>query len=215
MTGLYALKAWFTRLLAPALKLAVRLKLSPNWLTLLGVAGAGLAAWALGQDASGLQSTAQLMAPIVLLGLVVRLAGANLDGAVARARGLQGSTSGFWINELGDRASDLIVMVAMAGLAPSLLSDGALGVVRIAAVVAANLPTLVSVVGHFRVGTRINGGPVGKTERCALVALAAFALAWGSPASSVLALFYWLIILGSVLTALLRLRQISRLRKAA
>ena len=215
MNGLYALKSWFTRALTPALNLAVRLKLSPNWLTLLGVAGAGLAAWAINQDASGHLPTTQLMAPIVVFGLVIRLAGANLDGAVARARGLAGSRSGFWLNELGDRASDLIVMLAMAGLASSLLSGGALDAVRIAAVIAANLPTAVSILGYFRVGTRINGGPVGKTERCALVAFAALALAWGSPASSVLALFYWLIILGSVLTAVLRALQISRLAKAA
>ena len=36
--------------------------------------------------------------------LAVRLAGANLDGAVARARGV-GRPWGFVLNELGDRAA--------------------------------------------------------------------------------------------------------------
>jgi CDP-diacylglycerol--glycerol-3-phosphate 3-phosphatidyltransferase len=45
--------------------------------------------------------------PLAALFLALRLAGANLDGAVARARGVS-RPWGFVVNEIGDRASDLL-----------------------------------------------------------------------------------------------------------
>ena len=44
--------------------------------------------------------------PLALLFLAVRLGGANLDGAVARARGVS-RPWGFVLNEVGDPVSDL------------------------------------------------------------------------------------------------------------
>jgi hypothetical protein len=95
MNGLYGLKAFYSRLLAPVSKLAVRAKLSPDLFTWLGVVGGVLGGYGLAIGSSLL----------VLLGVLVRLAGANLDGVVARARGLE-SRRGFWVNELGDRLGD-------------------------------------------------------------------------------------------------------------
>lgn len=54
--------------------------------------------------------------PLVSLGLAVRLAGANLDGAVARARRLE-RPWGFVVNEMGDRASDLVMFAGLAAWA--------------------------------------------------------------------------------------------------
>jgi CDP-diacylglycerol--glycerol-3-phosphate 3-phosphatidyltransferase len=199
MNGLYGLKAWFTRMLTPVLNLAVRLGLSPNWLTALGVAGAGLAAWAV----------LNLNAWLVALGLVIRLAGANLDGAVARARGL-GSRSGFWINELGDRASDLIVMAALVQLAVR-ESAGSFVWWHFAALVFANLPTAVSIWGYLQGKPRLNGGPVGKTERCALAVLAIATIQFGLSTEVALDAFAAVIIFGSLLTATLRYARLRRI----
>ena len=106
MDGLYAVKPWYTRRLRRVVDAAVAHRVSPDVFTAAGVAAAGLAAvciahgWWLG----------------ALLALAARLAGANLDGAVARARGV-GRPWGFVLNELGDRAADLIVFAGLGWLA--------------------------------------------------------------------------------------------------
>jgi CDP-diacylglycerol--glycerol-3-phosphate 3-phosphatidyltransferase len=78
MKGLYALKPWFTGLLTPIVDAAVARKVSPDVFTGAGVAAAGAAAVTI---AAGWW-------PLAALFLVLRLAGVNLDGAVARARGV-------------------------------------------------------------------------------------------------------------------------------
>ena len=78
MNGLYALKPWFTRRLTPILDTAVAHNVSPDVFTAAGVVAAGAAGVAV---AFGCW-------PLAALFLVLRLAGANLDGAVARARGV-------------------------------------------------------------------------------------------------------------------------------
>ena len=106
MNGLYAIKPWYTRRLARLVDLAVARRISPDVFTLVGVAAAGVAAvcvaqgWWIG----------------ALPALAARLAGANLDGAVARARGVA-RPWGFVLNELGDRASDLVIFAGLAWLA--------------------------------------------------------------------------------------------------
>ena len=103
MNGLYKLKPWYTKRLTPIVNTAVKHQVSPDVFTAAGVlsAGAAGAAIALGWW------------PLAALFLAMRLAGANLDGAVARARGVS-RPWGFVVNEIGDRASDLL---AFAGLA--------------------------------------------------------------------------------------------------
>ena len=158
MNGLYAVKPWYTRRLRLLVDLAVARRISPDVFTLVGVAASGIAAvcvargWWLG----------------ALVALAARLAGANLDGAVARARGVA-RPWGFVLNEVGDRASDLIVFAGLACLAAG---TGGSVVLVAGAAVAATLPTFASLAAAGAGGTRRNGGPVGKTERCALVAVA-------------------------------------------
>lgn len=157
MRGLYALKPWYTRRLDGVVRWAVDRNVSPDVFTWLGVVSAALAAVAIAVGAW----------PVVLLLLAGRLAGANLDGAVARARGVS-RPWGFVVNELGDRAGDLLMFAGLAVLLGRLQGGAGLVFVLVAAVVA-TLPTFVSLAGAGAGASRINGGPFGKTERCLVV----------------------------------------------
>jgi len=101
--GLYALKPWYTRRLTPILNAAVAREVSPDVFTVAGVVAAG---------AAGV-TVALGWWPLAALFLALRLAGANLDGAVARARGVS-RPWGFVVNEIGDRASDLLTFAGLA-----------------------------------------------------------------------------------------------------
>lgn len=179
--GLYALKPWYARKLSGVRGALARRAVSPDALTAAGVVCAAGAAAAL----------AWLPAPLAALPvaalLAARLACANLDGALARDTG-RTTRRGALLNELGDRAADLVMLAGFLPLAP-------LWLVATAAL-AATLPSWVSLAGAAAGAGRLNGGPVGKTERCALVVVAA-ASAWATPVLAVIAA-------GSVLTAAVR-----------
>lgn len=81
---------------------------SPDAFTLAGVLAAVAAAGAL-VAATEHPFTGLAVLPL----LATRLAGANLDGALARTRGVS-RPWGAVLNELGERAGDLVVMVALA-----------------------------------------------------------------------------------------------------
>jgi len=193
MNGLYAIKPWYTRRLARLVDLAVARRISPDVFTAAGVAAAGVAAvfvaqgWWLG----------------ALVALAARLAGANLDGAVARVRGVA-RPWGFVLNELGDRASDLVVFGGLAWLAAA--TDGSVALVATAAT-AATLPTFASLAAAGAGAARRNGGPVGKTERCASVVVAT---AWPVTVPVVCGI----VVVGSLVTAVVRLvgahRELAR-----
>lgn len=190
MQGLYALKPWYARRLDRFVRAAVDRGRSPDLFTLIGVVGAAAAGVAL--------ALGWWWAAIPLLAL--RLAGANLDGAVARARGVA-RPWGFVLNEVGDRSSDLLMFAGLAWWAAQ-HSSAALVWVLVAAL-AATLPTFASLSGAGAGARRLNGGPLGKTERCALVVLACAVPSW-------LPWICAVIVLGSLLTAGLRLRGIHR-----
>lgn len=194
MQGLYALKPWYARRLKGITDAAVRRGLSPDVFTAIGVLGAAIAAvviwrgwwWA------------------ALIALAVRLAGANLDGAVARARGVS-RPWGFVLNEIGDRVSDLLMFTGLTALAARTYdgwSSAQVGYVLVAAM-AATLPTFASLAAAGAGATRRNGGPFGKTERCLVAVLAA-----AFPG----ALTFWagLIVAGSLGTAIARLSATHR-----
>lgn len=189
MQGLYALKPWYTRRLGSIVDAAVVRGISPDTFTVVGVLGAIGAALA----------TVWGWWPAVAALLAVRLAGANLDGAVARARGVS-RPWGFVLNELGDRASDLVMFAGLALLAAR--TGGPVLWVLVAAL-AATLPTFVSLAGVGAGAARRNGGPFGKTERCLAVVVAA----------AIPAVIGWVcavVVVGSVLTALTRLVGVRR-----
>ncbi|MFD4629751.1 CDP-alcohol phosphatidyltransferase family protein [Streptomyces sp. NPDC058284] len=187
MNGLYALKPWYADKLSGVRTALARREVSPDTLTLAGVVCAAGAAVAL----AGLPFGAS--APVVAVLLAARLAFANLDGALARDTG-RTTRRGALLNELGDRAADLAVLAGFLALAPLWLVA--------TAGLAATLPSWVSLAGAAAGAGRLNGGPVGKTERCALVVVAA-ASGWVTPVLAVIAA-------GSALTAGLRLARLWR-----
>ncbi|MGW7070285.1 CDP-alcohol phosphatidyltransferase family protein [Streptomyces sp. NPDC054855] len=187
MNGLYALKPWYADRLSGVRGALARREVSPDTLTAAGVLCAAGAAAAL----------AWLPVPFAALPVAVllaaRLAFANLDGALARDTG-RTTRRGALLNELGDRAADLVMLAGFLTVAPLWLVA--------TAGLAATLPSWVSLAGAAAGATRLNGGPVGKTERCALVILAA-ASGWAVPVLVVVAA-------GSVLTAGLRCARLWR-----
>ncbi|GIG40759.1 CDP-alcohol phosphatidyltransferase family protein [Cellulomonas phragmiteti] len=201
MPSLYALKPWYTRRLHRFVHGAVARGTSPDVFTAVGVAGAALAGAAIALG----------WWPVALVMLAVRLAGANLDGAVARARGVT-RPWGFVLNELGDRASDLLMWAGLAVLAVRTGGDAVAGLTPLAwvlvAAAAATLPTFVSLAGAGAGAPRLNGGPVGKTERCAFAVLAA-AVPGLLPGVALV------LVVGSVLTAAVRARRVHRLLAGA
>ncbi|WJV45982.1 CDP-alcohol phosphatidyltransferase family protein [Streptomyces flavofungini] len=188
--GLYALKPWYARKLSGVRRALARRGVSPDTLTAAGVVCAAAAGAILAWLPTWLPTwlpapLAALLAalPVALL-LAARLAFANLDGALARDTG-RTTRRGALLNELGDRAADLAVIAGFLPLAP-------LWLVATAAL-ASTLPSWVSLAGAAAGAPRLNGGPVGKTERCALVVVAA-ASGWWVPILAVIAA-------GSALTA--------------
>ena len=195
--GLYALKPWYTRRLTPIVNVAVRRNISPDVFTVTGVLAAGVAG----------VTVALGWWPLTAVFLALRLAGANLDGAVARARGVS-RPWGFVVNEIGDRASDMLTFAGLAVWAarqrgPGLhwLSWPVLMV--LVAALAATLPTFASLAGAAAGAPRRNGGPLGKTERCLFVFLAtAFPV--------ILPVVCTQLVNGSLITTVLRLRAAHR-----
>jgi len=196
-TGLYALKPWFTGRLTFAVNAAVARQISPDAFTAAGVVAAGAAGVAV---AFGYW-------PLAAVFMVLRLAGANLDGAVARARGVS-RRWGFVVNEIGDRTSDLLAFAGLAVWAAQQRGPGLnwlswpVLLVSVAAI-AASLPTFASLAAAGAGATRRNGGPLGKTERCLFVVLA-------TAFPAVMPFLMGLLAIGSLITTVLRLRVTHR-----
>ncbi|MHA3022982.1 CDP-alcohol phosphatidyltransferase family protein [Mycobacterium sp. BMJ-28] len=201
MAGLYALKPWFTARLTPIVNTAVAHRISPDLFTAAGVLAAGAAGAFI---AYGWWHLAALF-------LVLRLAGANLDGAVARARGVS-RPWGFVVNEIGDRTADLLTFGGLAvwaarqnGPGMHWLSWTVLQVVL--AALAASLPTFAALAAAGAGATRINGGPLGKTERCVFTVLA-------TAFPALMPILLAQLVNGSLITTALRLRSAHREIKA-
>jgi CDP-diacylglycerol--glycerol-3-phosphate 3-phosphatidyltransferase len=184
MDGLYALKPWYAARLRPLRTRLVAADVSPATLTYAGVAAAALGGAAL---ASG---HGWLVPPLVAL----RLAFANLDGAVARDSG-RSTPYGGVVNELGDRLADLALLAGLLAVAPVPLV--------LTAMLAATLPSWVALAGAAHGAPRRNGGPLGKTERCLLVCVAALLPATAAVVAGAIAA-------GSVATAALRLAGVRK-----
>ena len=192
MKSLYTLKYWYTRRLGFIVSASVRRGISPDFWTAAGVAAAALGAWAIVEG--------WWIAAFVFL--AARLGGANLDGAVARARGVS-RPFGFVLNEIGDRFSDFLIMAGLVGLSVRTDSPTSTTALLLAATAAATLPTFVSLCAAGAGAPRLNGGPFGKTERCLTAVLAA-----AFPQH--LAVFGWIVVAGSFATAAVRLAKTHR-----
>ncbi|MFL6182803.1 MAG: CDP-alcohol phosphatidyltransferase family protein [Actinomycetes bacterium] len=197
MNDLYALKPRFADTLTGVRRWCISTGVRPTQLTWLGVAAGTLAGATVASRSAGL-----LTALLVTVFLVARLGCANLDGGVARET--QATTPwGAVENELGDRLADLAMLVGLV-LASAATSDsfaipvGAgldLGCLML---LAATLPSWVALAVTAAGGSRVNGGVMGKTERCAVVVVGALT-GWYLVAIAV-------ITVGSTWTALARLQ---------
>jgi len=132
--------------------------------------------------------TAALLVAALVAG---RLGCANMDGTLARRRTPR--EFGAVVNELGDRIADLALL---AGLCTHL------GWAAGAVMLAATLPSWASLAVASTGGPRSNSGPMGKTERCALLVIAT-ATGWFAPIAVV-------VVIGSVITAAVRLVEGAR-----
>jgi CDP-diacylglycerol--glycerol-3-phosphate 3-phosphatidyltransferase len=159
MDGLYALKPWYAERLAPLRRRLIAADVSPTTVSVAGVVFAVGAAAAL-----ALLTPGPLAGAVVGVGLAARLGCANLDGAIARATG-RSSAHGAVVNELSDRAADLVVLLACCAFAPPFLLIGV--------AFCASLPALVSMAGVNGGLPRRAGGPMGKTERALLIVVVA------------------------------------------
>ncbi|GAA5139011.1 CDP-alcohol phosphatidyltransferase family protein [Pseudonocardia adelaidensis] len=185
-SGLYALKPWYADRLAGIRRAMATHGVAPGTVTAAGVGFGALAGLVLATVASPI--TAVLVAAL----LALRLAAANLDGALARETG----TSTRWgavVNELGDRSAELAALAGCFSLAPAWPV--------LLAMLAASAPSWVALAGAAAGAARINGGPVGKTERCLLLVVIAAVPAYATAVLVVLAA-------GSAVTAALRLRTL-------
>jgi CDP-diacylglycerol--glycerol-3-phosphate 3-phosphatidyltransferase len=187
--GLYALKPWYAGALSGVRRNLVEAGVSPNAVSVVGVGFGALAGAALAAVPSP-----PLAAVLVGVLLAARLAAANLDGALARESG-RSTRWGAVCNELGDRAAELAVLAGCFALAP--------GWLVVTAMLAASAPSWVALAGVAAGATRINGGPVGKTERCLLLVVLAAVPGYADAVLVVIAA-------GSALTAVLRLRALHR-----
>jgi CDP-diacylglycerol---glycerol-3-phosphate 3-phosphatidyltransferase len=187
--GLYALKPWYADRLAGIRSRLAERGVAPGTVTAAGVlfgASAGLV----------LATVRTPLTAAVLVGalLALRLAAANLDGALARETGTC-TRWGAVVNELGDRGAELAVLAGCFALAPAWLV--------LLAMLAASAPSWVALAGAAAGSGRINGGPVGKTERCLLLVVLAAVPAYAGVLLAALAA-------GSAVTAGLRLRALRR-----
>ena len=162
--GLYGLKPWFAARLARVRTMLVAHRVSPGAISAAGIVfGAGVGA------ALALIRPGWLCGLVVTGLLVARLACANLDGGVARDGG-RSTRFGAVVNEIGDRVAELAALAGCLAFAPAALVA--------AAALAATLPSWVSLAGAAAGAPRIQGGPIGKTERCLLLAALAVTGAW-------------------------------------
>lgn len=160
-TGSYSWKPGFQALLRPLLGRLAGIGVTANALTVAGVSvSAGAAAALFWWNAT---PRVFLILPIALL---VRMALNALDGMLAREYRQEGAL-GACLNELGDVASDAVL------LAPFALLPGVSGwAIAVVAVLAA-LSEMAGLMAQALGGERCYDGPMGKSDRALVLALLA------------------------------------------
>ncbi|MDQ4059183.1 MAG: CDP-alcohol phosphatidyltransferase family protein [Actinomycetota bacterium] len=195
--GLYGLKPWFVARLSRAENVLVKRKVTPDALTYAAVASSCGAAGAIVAGAVlGVPLLWLLVAPLGL----TRLALNALDGSLARRTG-QTSPFGAALNEVCDRLSDAVVIVATATVAPVGLT--------LAAAVLALLVAVAGMSGAAAGGRRTYAGPMGKADRVAVLATGGVIAALAaSPIAFTVAL--GVVSAGCVVTFFVRLKEVRR-----
>ena len=201
--SLYSIKPWFVRRLRRVEDAFVARRVSPDALTVAAVAVSFATGFAIA--AGGLLGLPLLWLAVPPL-VLVRLALNALDGSVAR-RTRRARPFGVALNEIGDRVGDAATIGATGFVvSPALASS---------AVASSFLASITAVLAFALTGSRDSGGPVGKADRAALLALGA---ASGALIGSALpfTIVVWTILAGGLVTAFLRLVRTHRaLRRRA
>lgn len=192
--GLYGIKPAFVARLRRLEDLAVRRRVPPDALTVLGVGLGALAGVAL-----MLGTTEPLLWLAVGPLALARMACNAIDGSLAR-RTNTASRRGAVLNEVGDRVADV---VTFAALAPAVGAPLALGVVAVALAT-----SFMAVTGQALVGRRTAAGPMGKPDRVAVIGCAAGVAAFTGPAA--LAAGAWIVVGLGLVTIALRGRLLWR-----
>ncbi len=194
MASVYDLKPAFQRLLRPAVGGLAKAGVTANQVTvaalLLSVAaGAALLLWR--------EAWVLLLVPAVLF---VRMALNAVDGMLAREHGMK-SRLGAVLNELGDVLSDsaLYLPLAVVWPAPSWI--------MVAIVLAAVIGEMTGVVAIQIGAERRYDGPMGKSDRAAVLGLLCFLAGLGVPLSPWIDWVLYLVLALSGLTILNRARR--------
>lgn len=195
MAGVYDLKPGFVAALSGIEDRLAAARVTPTAVTLSALPVAAASAGVVAAGASWHPLWWVLVAPLAM----ARLALQALDGSLARRTG-RCSRRGAVANELVDRASD-VVMIGALGLAAS-------PALAASAVAAALLVSLTGVLAQALDGQRLTGGPMGKADRMAVLALAALAAPWAGTGALTAAL--WVMLAGSLATFALRARGLLK-----
>ena len=187
-------------------------KVSPNAISLIGMAGGIIAGLALA--ATTLPGLAPVMFLAAVAGIIVRGMGNLLDGMVAVASG-KASPLGELFNEVPDRVSDIAILIG-AGCATG--SNATLGL--LAALVAV-LVAYVRAEGKVVGASQHYCGPMAKPERMLVIFLIALycgltpahwqpAMQIGHQQFGLMSIGFAIIVAGGMITAVRRLKRIAK-----
>jgi phosphatidylglycerophosphate synthase len=190
--GLYRLKPGSQAIVVPVARWLVRHRISADIVTWAAVPIA-----LVGGICLALSATAPGLLLVVPLAATLRLGLNLLDGMVARESGATHPLGELW-NELGDRLADTLFIGGLA-FHPQVDPRLALG-----AVIAAILASYIGITARAAGGRRQYGGLMSKPGRMATLSVAALmTLVTGDPAWLTVAA--WVILVGAVLTAIVRI----------
>lgn len=169
MASVYDLKPRFQQSLRPMLRGLAAVGVTPNQLTVAGVAlsiaAGAMIAW---------QPTERWPLITLPVALFLRMALNALDGMMARELDMQ-STTGAFLNELGDVVSDAALYLPLA------LVPGISPVLVLAVVLLAALCEMAGVVAVQVGATRRYDGPMGKSDRALVLGALALTIGAGVP----------------------------------
>jgi phosphatidylglycerophosphate synthase len=184
-----------------------RAGVAPNTISLASIVCSALAAGALVAVPHVAPGAAAGLLLLAAVSIGLRLLANLLDGLIA-IEGGRATRTGALFNEIPDRISDALVLVAL-GYATGSAAGPSLGWLAATLAIAT---AYVRLLGGTLLGTQSFAGPLAKQQRMALVTAACFVAALLLPfgfASEILMLGLWIVILGSVYTVWRRVRDIA------
>ncbi len=178
--SIYALKGRFQNLLRPMVRNLHRQGVTANQVThLAGVLSLLVAGWVFWQGASQ-----PLWYGLLPLWMLLRMAFNAVDGMLAREFG-QASRLGAYLNELWDVVADAALYLSLLGMV------GVSGWAVWSLVLLAALGEYAGVLGVMVGASRRYDGPMGKSDRAAVIGLVGLALAVGLVSAQLVNVLVW------------------------